>query len=47
MNNAAIKERMYLAINFFYTICLQKYEELSKQKNKYKKKVPISVKIHR
>ena len=34
-------------INFFYTICLQKYEEYLKQKNKYKKKAPISVKIHR
>lgn len=38
MNNAAIRERMYLVINFFYTICLQKYEEYLKQKNKYKKK---------
>ncbi|MFW5524953.1 MAG: hypothetical protein ACOCO6_05970, partial [Segatella copri] len=47
MNNAAIRERMYLVINFFYTICLQKYEEYLKQKNKYKKKAPISVKIHR
>lgn len=31
----------------FLTLCLQKYEEYLKQKNKYKKKVPISVKIHR
>ena len=47
MNNAAIRERMYLVIDFFYTICLQKYEEYLKQKNKYKKKVPTSVKLHR
>ena len=47
MKKMLIMERMYLIINFFYTICLQKYEEYLKQKNKYKKKVPISVKTHR